>query len=186
MPDYSQAKIYKIECNMTNEVYYGSTTQSLGMRLAIHKYSKQCRAIDIIDRGNFNMKVLEEYPCNSKKELETRERWYIENNQCINKIIPTRTRKEYYKDNKEKRQAYDKQRTELKREYDKEYREDNKEDIKQKKKKYYKANKEKIKAYESTKIKCECGCEVSQSKLSRHKKTKRHLDLLGHQSLGNN
>tara|TARA_R110002049_G_scaffold260445_1_gene436361 strand:- start:246 stop:791 length:546 start_codon:yes stop_codon:yes gene_type:complete len=178
MPDYSKAKIYKIECNITNEVYYGSTIQSLGMRLAIHKYSKKCRAINIIDRGNFNMKVLEEYPCNSKKELETRERWWIENNVCINKIIPTRTTKEYRQDNREKLQVYFKQHTERKREYDKKYRDDNIEKIKQRKAEYYFKNQADINAKQNEVIKCECGCEITKSKLPRHRRTKKHADLL--------
>ena len=98
MPDYSKGKIYKIECNLTNDVYYGSTTYKyLSSRLAKHKYSRKCSAKQIIDRGNFTCKVIEEFPCKSRQELETRERWYIENNQCINIIIPTRKIQEYNK-----------------------------------------------------------------------------------------
>jgi hypothetical protein len=46
--------------------------------------------------------LVENYSCNSKKELETRERYYIENNECVNKNMPTRTMKEYQEENKEK------------------------------------------------------------------------------------
>lgn len=103
MSDYSNGKIYKIECNITNEIYYGSTAcKYLSSRLAKHKNKRNCIAINIIDRGNFTCKLVEEYPCNSKYELEQRERYYIENNMCINKIIPTRTNKEYYQDNRDK------------------------------------------------------------------------------------
>jgi hypothetical protein len=35
-------------------------------------------------------------------ELNARERWWIENNECVNKYIPTRTDKEYYEAHKEK------------------------------------------------------------------------------------
>ena len=47
------------------------------------------------------MELLENYPCNNKYELETRERYHIENNECINRMIPTRTSKEWRDDNKE-------------------------------------------------------------------------------------
>jgi len=114
MRDYSQGKIYKIECNLTNDVYYGSTTLSLSARMSLHKSRGGCSASNIIDRGNYTCKIIEEYPCNSKTELEAGERWWIENNVCINKIIPgrTRTMREWYQDNKE---------------HNKKYRDDNKE-----------------------------------------------------------
>ena len=51
---------------------------------------------------------------------------------------------------------------------------------------YRKENKDKIAAYSSTKITCECGCEVTRAHLAEHRRSKKHADLLGHQSLGNN
>ena len=38
---------------------------------------------------------MKSFPCNTKLELEKRERYYIENFECVNKSIPTRTKKEY-------------------------------------------------------------------------------------------
>ena len=103
MPDYNQSKIYRIECNITNEVYYGSTTQKyLCDRLSSHKYDRKCSAINIIDRGNFTCKIIEEFNCNSKQELKERESYYIRNNLCINKQVPGRTQEEWYQDNREK------------------------------------------------------------------------------------
>jgi len=152
MPDYSKGKIYKIECNITHEVYYGSTSQKyLRNRLAQHKSRMACSVSKILCRENYTCKLIEEYPCNSKLELQTRERYYIENNQCINKQIPGGTApritkdysKEYYKNNKEKI-----------REKNNDWREKNKEKIKgyyknnkEQKKEYYKTNKEKMKEY---------------------------------------
>ncbi len=46
--------------------------------------------------------VVEEVEYENKWELHNRERYYIENFECVNKNIPTRTRKEYDQDNKEK------------------------------------------------------------------------------------
>jgi ribosomal protein S27AE len=99
---YVNGKIYKIVCNETNEVYYGSTILSLKDRIIKHKCSLKCESRQIINRNNYYYELIEDYSCNNRKELETRERWYIENNKCINKIIPTRTLKEYYQENKEK------------------------------------------------------------------------------------
>ena len=40
--DYSKGKIYKIECNITGEVYIGSTTEpTLARRLSGHRRSFQ-------------------------------------------------------------------------------------------------------------------------------------------------
>ncbi len=120
--------IYKITCNETGEVYYGSTTQSLNVRISKHKSDckrwkeGQCHfttSYNIIDRGNYSYSLIETVECEDRKQLEARERFYIENNECINKIIPCRTGKEY--------------------------KEDNKEAIKDKMKEYHKANKEYIK-----------------------------------------
>jgi len=146
MPDYSNGKIYKIECNITNDVYYGSTLNPLYKRISQHKSRRSCTAIEIIDRGNYNCKIIEEYPCNSRIELETRERWWIENNVCINKKIPTRTQQEYRNDNIEHIKEIDKQYHENNKEYrnekSREYYENNKEQLAQKKKEYNQENKE--------------------------------------------
>jgi hypothetical protein len=148
--------IYKIVCNETNEVYYGSTTQKINERILEHK--KKCRywkagkynyvsSFQIIDRNNYNYEVVEEVDYLDKRELEERERWYIVNNACINKNIPTRTMKEHYEDNKdiikEKMKQYQQANKDTIKEYQKEYREANKEKMKE----YYQANKEKIKEY---------------------------------------
>ena len=182
MTDYSQAKIYEIRCNVTNDVYYGSTVQCLNERIAQHKSKNDCSATNIIDRGNFNIKVLEEYPCNSKQELETRERWYIENNVCINRSVPGRTQQEYRQDNKEyiaqHNKKYREDNKEHLKEYFKEYQEANKEKLKEYLKEYQEANKEKLKAHKSTKVKCECGCEVARGDLAKHRRSKKHADLL--------
>ena len=175
MSDYSKGKIYKIECKITNEVYYGSTVQSLSERIRHHKCVRDCTSINIIDRGNYTINVIEEFPCDSKQELEAREGYYIRNNVCVNERIPGRTKEEYREDN-----------IEWYKQYYKQYREKNIDKIKEYDKKRHEQRKDKIKAHNSTKVKCECGCEVTRGVLTRHKKSKKHADLLGHQSLGNN
>jgi hypothetical protein len=98
---YNNGKIYKLICNTTNLIYYGSTTQKLSSRLAQHRNNNLTKSKEIIENNNYIIELVENYSCNSKKELEERERFYIENNECINKTIPTQSKKEWKEKNKE-------------------------------------------------------------------------------------
>jgi len=102
MPDYSKSKIYKIVCDETELTYYGSTIQPLYKRLSQHKNllntEKKCKTNKMI---NPKIYLVEEFPCDNKEQLLSRERYYIENNECCNKYIPTRSMKEYCVCNKE-------------------------------------------------------------------------------------
>jgi hypothetical protein len=98
--------IYKIVCNETNEVYYGSTQHSLNMRMRGHKSGynswKQgnnpfTTSFQIIERGNYSYSLIETVECEDRHQLEAVERKYIENNECINKCIPCRSQEEYDK-----------------------------------------------------------------------------------------
>lgn len=110
MPDYSRGKIYKITSG--DLTYIGSTTEpTLARRLADHKssYKKHkegkrggCSSFSLIETGQYEITLVELYPCGSKDELTARERFYIETNECVNKIIPGRTSKEYWAANPEK------------------------------------------------------------------------------------
>ena len=109
--NYSQGKIYKIVDNTNDNIYIGSTCQKqLRKRLSQHvadykKYIKNkkinCSSTEIIKNGNYDIILIEEYPCMNKMQLHKRERYHIENNKCINKSIPGRTRHEWHIDNKE-------------------------------------------------------------------------------------
>ena len=52
--------------------------------------------------------LVEKIKCNNMEQLREREKYYILNNDCINKKIPNRTKKEYNKDNKEHFNEYHK------------------------------------------------------------------------------
>jgi hypothetical protein len=110
MTNYQLGKIYKIVCNTTGLTYYGSTCEpTLARRLAGHignynkwKNGKKVSNItshQIFEIGDYEIVLVESFPCNNKMELHQRERYHIENNDCINKVIPTRTREEYNLDN---------------------------------------------------------------------------------------
>jgi hypothetical protein len=95
MPNYKNGKIYKIVCNETNEVYYGCTTQNLTYRIHQHisdcklyreNGKKKCNSYPIIHRNNFEVWLVEECPCKSRKELLEKEQFYILSNTCVNKV----------------------------------------------------------------------------------------------------
>lgn len=95
MVDYSLGKIYKIKCNTTGLVYYGSTCEpTLSRRLANHKMAYQrylktfklyCSSYRVLENKNYEIVLVENFPCNSKDELNSRENYYIENFECVNK-----------------------------------------------------------------------------------------------------
>jgi hypothetical protein len=134
---YEIGHIYMIwDIDDQNLTYYGSTND-FNNRMRQHKdTSNACKSKQIIDRGNYEVAILETYENIDEYDLHERERWYILNKPCINKQIPHRTSAEYYQDNKEKIA-----------EQHKEYRQDNKEKIAEQKKEYYQDNKEKIAEY---------------------------------------
>ena len=116
MPNYGNGKIYKMECNETGCIYIGSTTQPITKRIAGHKTNyksflnnnnQYCTSSKVLEKNNFQYEVLENYKCCTKKELESREREYIDENKVIygdllvNKVVPTRSSKEYRLENRE-------------------------------------------------------------------------------------
>ena len=99
MVNYQLGKIYKLVCNTTGLVYYGSTCEpSLARRLQGHKenYNQggKITSNQIIENNNYGIFLVENYPCDNKDELTMRERFYIENNVCINKYVPIRFEEE--------------------------------------------------------------------------------------------
>jgi hypothetical protein len=82
MRDFSKGKIYKIIDTYNDDVYIGCTTQSLKERFTGH------HLFDIYDKIKDDCKIvlIENYPCNSRRELLERERYHIANNDCINKM----------------------------------------------------------------------------------------------------
>jgi hypothetical protein len=94
--DYSQGKIYKIVCNKTGLIYIGSTCNTLEERLKGHEYdckryldkksNKFISSIYVIFNNNYNIELIENFPCSNKQELEEREYFHIDDNKCINSL----------------------------------------------------------------------------------------------------
>lgn len=94
MPDYSKSKIYEIVCRITGEKYIGSTVSSLSKRKSQHKEKRKTIAIQIIDRGDYYINLLEDFSCENKEQLLKKEREWIEKGGCINKNRPIITEEE--------------------------------------------------------------------------------------------
>ena len=156
MSKYQKGKIYKIISNNTDKVYYGSTVSLLCRRKAQHNYDFKnnlnflsCR--EIMDNEHWDLVLVEDYPCERKEQLLMRERFYIENNDCVNKANPFIS--------KEERKVY----------IDK-YNQDHKEERKKNQHIYY--------AKRNEKITCECGSVISKMHKSRHLKSLKHKEFI--------
>lgn len=167
--DYKNGKIYRLVCNVSGKQYIGSTTQPLRKRLNHHKsnykmwkdgyirpdgkVSSHIKSFEIIENDDYDIVLIEDFPCQSKNELERRERYWIENSVCVNRYIPSRS--------KEERQ--------------KQWYENNKEQLLERYKQYYKKNKDKIDEYMKQPFQCECGSIVRYGGKSQHFNTQKHI-----------
>ena len=175
MPDFKNGKIYTLWCHETDEIYVGSTTQTLSQRLSGHKKLNCSSKILLKKSDNVMIELIENYPCENKMELNKKEGEYIRKLDCINKQVAGRTEKEYYENHKEFIKEYHKKNYEKNKESYKEYRENNKETKKEYQKEYQQKNKEIINEKRKKKITCElCNCEVRKDSLIKHTKSLRH------------
>ena len=187
MVDYTKSKIYKITCNITGLTYYGSTVNPISKRISQHRNkfkagNTQCSSRQVLVGGDYDYSLVEEFSCENKDQLHKRERFYIENNDCVNKQIPGRTLREYNEQNKDKISANSKKYHEQNKDkisaQRKEHYEQNKDKILAHNKEYFEQNKDNISTQRNTKVTCECGSVVAHGNLSRHKKSKKHQAYL--------
>ena len=108
MNKYQNGKIYKLVCDNSPLVYYGSTIETLSTRLSKHKYRKNCGCKELFELGKVSIHLVKKFPCNSEIELENEERLFIEVFlRCFpfkiicNKRIPLRKFKEWRPNNEE-------------------------------------------------------------------------------------
>ncbi len=162
MNKYNTSIIYTIKCldNNIKDFYIGSTTN---FKQRKNKHYSNCYNENnkefnkklykfIRNNGgwdNFTMHKMMEINCDDKKELYKIEGQMIKYYKpSLNKKIEGRTLKQYRQDNKDKI---------------KEYRE---------------KNKDKLKEKASEKVKCECGCMIRRSDIAKHRKTKKHINII--------
>ncbi len=169
MPDYSKCVNYKLCCKNLDvkEIYVGSTcnftkrknehkssTNNLNSKnynIKVYKFIRDNGGFE-----NWEMIMIEEYPCGNKMQKVKRERYWCEELKSeLNSDVPGRTIKEYYENNKKKYSEYTKEYyennkkycekySEKRRVYTKEYYETNKEKLKQRKNEWREKNKDAI------------------------------------------
>lgn len=95
--DYKNSKIYTIRSPQTDKYYIGATTQPLSKRFHTHKQKLNCMSREIIGLGNAYIELLEEYPCDTKEQLNAREGVLQREHKAniVNRNISCRTVEEY-------------------------------------------------------------------------------------------
>lgn len=178
MVNYQNGKVYRLVCNVTGLQYVGSTTEPLSKRKAGHigqfkywmKGGSHCHfytSFKVIQGGNVDIVLLENAPCNNKEELLRAERKWIEQLDCVNRTIPTRSYTEWVKDNADKV-----------RENSKQYRMDNTESIREYQRTYKDANRQHINEYKKRLFDCPCGSTYRKNEKARHERTTKHTTWL--------
>jgi len=191
--DYSKTIIYKIVCNdlNVNQCYVGHTTdmtkrkwghksvcnndKNKGHNHKIYKIIRENGGWD-----NWNMLLVEKFPCKDKYDACKREREvYEELDAKMNMLIPYRTQEEIKQYHKQYDQEYYQTNKEYKKQKFKEYNQLNKQKISAYKKKYREANQQKISERNKEKIECLiCGSIVRRSDIAQHKRTAKHIEYL--------
>ncbi len=153
---YEHSKVYKLINSDESLIYIGSTTKTLEQRKKKHlinylqwKNGKNNFVTSFKlfenDKNDVNICLIETFPCQTRRQLHERERFYIECHNCVNKVIPTRTYKEYHEDNREKIIAHKKEFYKNNKDKWVEYRENNEDRIIENRKQYYLKHRDEIK-----------------------------------------
>lgn len=160
---YQKGKIYKLVNNVDDKIYVGSTASTLTKRKCGHKHKAKSeidrrvyKHLNEIGWENVEIVLVENYPCNSKDELNARERKWIEELKAeLNITMPTRTQQDIAKSKRKWQQNNKEKVAEKKRQWEqdnkekiaarvKQYRQDNKEKIAEWTRQYQQDNKEKV------------------------------------------
>jgi hypothetical protein len=97
--NYQKSKIYAIKCKERDDVYIGSTTRPLYVRMSEHradvrnvmngrKLYKKNTSMLITQYPSAWIELIEEFPCNNKEELHKREFEIMKETKCVNRINP--------------------------------------------------------------------------------------------------
>ena len=155
--------IYLIE-DINDNKYIGSTIMKLNTRLNKHRSEKTNGRYLSSSKLNLDYCIITELERCNPEDRKERERYWINNTDCVNDI-------KLNGPDKEKLKEYQKEYREQNKEKQKEYYKQNKEKLKE----YYKQNKEKPKEYKKQKWVCKaCKCELTLGGKSNHLKSQRH------------
>tara|TARA_Y100001972_G_scaffold122678_1_gene168664 strand:+ start:48 stop:554 length:507 start_codon:yes stop_codon:yes gene_type:complete len=161
MNKFNEGKIYKIvDYTGENKPYIGSTIQSLKKRLRGHERDSMnpvvnCASKPLILNNNYEIQLIENFPCESFSQLREREQYHMDNIECCNIS-----------------RAYTSQQQ--KKDISKLYYETNKDDLLKKKREY-----------DSVYHKCECGGGYSMSHRARHMNSNKCKNYFKNKNLDN-
>tara|TARA_R110000787_G_scaffold137882_3_gene251488 strand:- start:117 stop:488 length:372 start_codon:yes stop_codon:yes gene_type:complete len=99
---YAKSYIYGIKCHKTGGLYIGSSYEDINRRLCKHKvdlrgymgltpaYRNYRSSFEVLFNEEYEIFKIEDWPCDSKQELETREALWIfkYQNRICNKRLP--------------------------------------------------------------------------------------------------
>ena len=171
MTDYSKSKIYQIKNVLDDDIYVGSTTEPLAIRMTKHRHGAQRNPCTLHTKMRelgpkaFFIELIEEYPCTSKQELNAREGHFIKERGTLNDKVAGRSPGEYYNDFKPQRLAYAAQYRAAhdRKTYDAQYRAE---------------HKDKKKEQANVKVECDkCGKCILKYNLARHNRTQ-HIQVM--------
>lgn len=163
-------KIYKMWWNDCEDLYIGSTKNTLSRRMAQHRLASKTKKYNIhkaiIKNGEFNYVLLESYEVKDNDEkLKWEQHW-------IDKLIPNLNKIRCHntiEDTKYIKKIYTANIKDIKKKYDKEYR---------KKNKKYISNRDRIRKQKNKKtILCHCGGSYNYANngdKNKHYKTIKH------------
>ena len=173
---YMLGEIYKLVCYDTKQIYIGSTRVGLKERKRKHKVKYEMfingalkkndytRSFDIIKGGNWDIELIEEYPCWYEEELRLREQYHIDNNECVNCHRAHTTKEQERERGIKYSKIWKSENPDKVKIHDQNKYEKHKEKILDSRKKFYEENKKRI----NSKINCpECGIEI----MKRYKPT---------------
>ncbi len=176
---YNNGKIYILTSKQTNKVYIGSTTKGLNERFDKHighltHFNKEegnfhyITSFELIQHDDCEISLLEAVNVKTKKELHQYEAKHIKsNNNCVNKVIPGQTDREYYLAHRDKILAYAKK-----------YAQEHPEATKRNAERFRKKHKEKINAKQKEVLDCPCGDTFTRSNKLYHYDTPKHKKFL--------
>jgi hypothetical protein len=178
--DFSKGLIYSIVCKTDETLIYVGSTTEFTKRKSQHKTvcnneksENHNLQVYVMIRtnggwGNFDMKPIKEFPCESKIQL------VIEEERIRKEMQANLNTKRAYRSPEERRKYYEEHKDELKT-----YREENKEKINEKGRKYYEEHKdEKRKYYEAHKDEIRTYREEHKDKINKNsqKNYEKHKD----------
>ena len=169
MVNYQEGKIYKLSNKINEKFYIGSTTTELSKRKSkyqsniknssLHQEINSIGWLDEQKRQIWIIELIENFPCNSKNELEAREGFYIRKYRQETPSILLNIRN-VGNPELSKKEAVQK------------YRKANEKKIKEHQIEYRSTNKEVLNAKKREIVTCDiCNSEVTRNSLSEHKKS---------------